>query len=184
MFSFCFFKLFPGQNNQGSNNIKKKKKKKLSYKSAKNVPNISTNNELSEQEKAVVVSSLHRVLKPFLLRRIKSDVILDLPQKVVKKYFCSIRCYIRCYIWQFNDSKTFCNLCRLSSLFLFFYIDKWQLSFCCWVLWSTILHTLQNLDISNLMLSYIIIYYLILSHIISSNFVVSYLILTHFIIPN
>ena len=90
-----FFKSFPGHNNQGSNNIKKKKRKKLSYKSAKNVPNISTNNELSEQEKAVVVSSLHRVLKPFLLRRIKSDVILDLPQKVVKKYFCSIRWYIR-----------------------------------------------------------------------------------------
>lgn len=39
-----------------------------------------------------MVSSLHRVLKPFLLRRIKSDVIKDLPLKV-----CVPDIYIHCY---------------------------------------------------------------------------------------
>ena len=43
---------------------------------------INENQELNDDEKKLVVNSLHRVLKPFLLRRIKSDVIADLPNKV------------------------------------------------------------------------------------------------------
>ena len=43
---------------------------------------VSDDNGLNEEERGAVVASLHRVLKPFLLRRIKSDVIADLPDKV------------------------------------------------------------------------------------------------------
>ena len=37
--------------------------------------------KLTEQEKQVLVQALHRVLKPFILRRIKDDVATDLPDK-------------------------------------------------------------------------------------------------------
>ena len=38
--------------------------------------------QLSEEERAAVVASLHRLMKPFLLRRIKAEVALELPPKV------------------------------------------------------------------------------------------------------
>ena len=38
---------------------------------------------LSDEERAAIVSSLHRVIKPFLLRRVKTDVAVDLPAKVM-----------------------------------------------------------------------------------------------------
>ena len=47
---------------------------------------VSESNGLNEEERGAVVASLHRVLKPFLLRRIKSDVIADLPAKVWQFY--------------------------------------------------------------------------------------------------
>ena len=37
---------------------------------------------LSDSEKHAIISSLHRVMKPFILRRIKSEVILELPSVV------------------------------------------------------------------------------------------------------
>ena len=117
-----FYLTLTGQNNQGSSNIKKKRKK-VNNKNAKNVPNISANNELSEQEKLVVVSSLHRVLKPFLLRRIKSDVILDLPQKVCKESSTYD-------MVQISDFKTICNLYPSCLVILvFIYVDTWLLLF-------------------------------------------------------
>ena len=68
---------------------KKKKKKNKLFQNTKNRNNSNSQsigenneNELNDDEKKLVVSSLHRVLKPFLLRRIKSDVIADLPNKV------------------------------------------------------------------------------------------------------
>ena len=51
-------------------------------KNKRNTKSINENEELNSEEKKLVVDSLHRVLKPFLLRRIKSDVIADLPNKV------------------------------------------------------------------------------------------------------
>jgi len=45
--------------------------------------------ELSAEEKNVLVRALHRVLRPFILRRLKSDVAKDLPDKV-----CSARSYL------------------------------------------------------------------------------------------
>lgn len=38
--------------------------------------------QLTESEKQVLVQALHRVLKPFILRRLKADVAKDLPEKV------------------------------------------------------------------------------------------------------
>lgn len=35
----------------------------------------------------MIVGSLHRVLKPFILRRVKEDVSLDLPKKVSLQTF-------------------------------------------------------------------------------------------------
>lgn len=39
------------------------------------------NYELSEEEQLLVINRLHQVLRPFLLRRIKSEVEKDLPPK-------------------------------------------------------------------------------------------------------
>jgi len=43
---------------------------------------------LSAEERALIVTSLHRVLKPFLLRRLKADVVLDMPQKIERTVYC------------------------------------------------------------------------------------------------
>lgn len=40
--------------------------------------------KLTQAEKAVLVRALHRVLRPFILRRVKDDVAKDLPVKVRK----------------------------------------------------------------------------------------------------
>lgn len=63
----------------------KKKKKNKNYRgnqSKRSMGPVSESNGLNEEERGAVVASLHKVLKPFLLRRIKSDVIADLPEKV------------------------------------------------------------------------------------------------------
>ncbi|KAJ3309718.1 hypothetical protein HDV04_005835 [Boothiomyces sp. JEL0838] len=46
-----------------------------------NVDELGTKETLEENFKQSMVSSLHQILKPFLLRRIKTDVVLDLPKK-------------------------------------------------------------------------------------------------------
>ena len=37
--------------------------------------------DLSQEEKLIVISRLHQILRPFLLRRVKSQVLSQLPQK-------------------------------------------------------------------------------------------------------
>ncbi|GMM38334.1 RSC chromatin remodeling complex ATPase subunit [Saccharomycopsis crataegensis] len=44
--------------------------------------------ELSEEENLLVIRRLHKVLRPFLLRRLKKDVEKDLPDKVEKVVKC------------------------------------------------------------------------------------------------
>ncbi|SSD61606.1 related to Transcription regulatory protein SNF2 [Saccharomycodes ludwigii] len=44
--------------------------------------------ELSEEETLLVIRRLHKVLRPFLLRRLKKDVEKELPQKVEKVLKC------------------------------------------------------------------------------------------------
>ena len=38
--------------------------------------------ELNEEEQLLIIRRLHKVLRPFLLRRLKKDVEKDLPDKV------------------------------------------------------------------------------------------------------
>ena len=45
---------------------------------------------LSDDERAVIVSSLHRVMKPFLLRRVKSDVMKEVPEKIERIVHCPL----------------------------------------------------------------------------------------------
>ena len=45
---------------------------------------------LSEEERQLIVASLHKVLKPFLLRRVKTDVLKEVPQKVEKIIHCPL----------------------------------------------------------------------------------------------
>ena len=44
--------------------------------------------ELNEEEKILIIRRLHKVLRPFLLRRLKKEVESQLPDKV-GCYFCS-----------------------------------------------------------------------------------------------
>ncbi|KAJ2832016.1 ATP-dependent DNA helicase Snf21 [Coemansia furcata] len=46
--------------------------------------------ELNEEEKLLVLKSLHKVLRPFLLRRLKKDVEDDLPDKVEHVIWCGM----------------------------------------------------------------------------------------------
>lgn len=46
--------------------------------------------ELSEEESLLVIRRLHKVLRPFLLRRLKKDVEKDLPNKVEKVVKCKM----------------------------------------------------------------------------------------------
>ncbi len=43
---------------------------------------------LSNEERTLIVSSLHRIMKPFLLRRLKRDVMTEVPQKIEKTIVC------------------------------------------------------------------------------------------------
>ena len=38
--------------------------------------------ELSEEEQLLIINRLHQVLRPFLLRRVKSEVEKELPNKI------------------------------------------------------------------------------------------------------
>jgi superfamily II DNA or RNA helicase len=46
--------------------------------------------EMSEEEELLVINRLHQVLRPFLLRRLKSEVMLELPDKVEKVIKCEL----------------------------------------------------------------------------------------------
>ena len=45
---------------------------------------------LTDEERGLVVTSLHRVLKPFILRRVKEDVAFELPPKVERTVACPL----------------------------------------------------------------------------------------------
>lgn len=46
--------------------------------------------ELNEEESLLVIRRLHKVLRPFLLRRLKKDVEQDLPDKVERVIKCKM----------------------------------------------------------------------------------------------
>jgi SNF2 family DNA or RNA helicase len=46
---------------------------------------LNTNNsqtEMSQEDKMMIISCLHRVMKPFILRRTKKDLLTKLPDKI------------------------------------------------------------------------------------------------------
>ena len=63
-----------------SKHWRKKKKQAVTRGMAQDLSNM-----LSDVEKTAIVGSLHRVMKPFLLRRVKAEVMLNLPPKVLDK---------------------------------------------------------------------------------------------------
>ncbi len=52
------------------------------------------NAELDEEENLLVISRLHQVLRPFMLRRLKTDVECQLPEKVEEVFKCEMS------VWQ------------------------------------------------------------------------------------
>ena len=39
---------------------------------------------------ALAMESLHRQVLPFVLRRLKEDVLQDLPPKIIQDYYCDL----------------------------------------------------------------------------------------------
>lgn len=48
---------------------------------------------------------LHKQIKPFMLRRLKSDVLDDLPPKILQDYFCDLSS-IQCLLYEDFANKT------------------------------------------------------------------------------
>jgi ATP-dependent helicase STH1/SNF2 len=46
--------------------------------------------DLNEEEQLLIIKRLHKVLRPFLLRRLKKDVESELPDKVEKVVKCKL----------------------------------------------------------------------------------------------
>lgn len=70
-----------------SSKIQKKRKRK--YK--KNFRHDRSSESVSLEERGVIVSSLHKILKPFLLRRLKSNVLADvLLQRTERTLYCPL----------------------------------------------------------------------------------------------
>jgi ATP-dependent helicase STH1/SNF2 len=75
-----------GDNGKDHGSRKRKGRKKLDKKK----DSVNDSNELTGEEKRLVVSSLHRVLKPFILRRLKKEVISELASKVERLVKCPL----------------------------------------------------------------------------------------------
>ncbi len=48
---------------------------------------------------------LHKQIKPFMLRRMKSDVLDDLPPKILQDYYCDLSS-IQCMLYEDFANKT------------------------------------------------------------------------------
>jgi SNF2 family DNA or RNA helicase len=60
------------------------------YKAGKNEQAEEGNEQLGEEERILIINRLHAVLRPFLLRRIKDNVLGQLPTKVEKVIRCEL----------------------------------------------------------------------------------------------
>lgn len=55
------------------------------------------------------MEALHRQVLPFLLRRMKEDVLQDLPPKIIQDYYCNLSpLQVKCkhFLQDFNITKT------------------------------------------------------------------------------
>ena len=48
---------------------------------------------------------LHKQVKPFMLRRLKSDVLDDLPPKILQDYYCDLSS-VQCMLYEDFANKT------------------------------------------------------------------------------
>lgn len=65
--------------------------KQFDAKFAKPIASSRRNKGQKEQEKgALVLESLHKQVLPFMLRRLKEDVLADLPPKIIQDYYCEL----------------------------------------------------------------------------------------------
>ena len=61
----------------------------------------SRNSKTSSKEQeagALAMESLHKQVLPFMLRRLKEDVLSDLPPKIIQDYYCELSDLQRNYI--------------------------------------------------------------------------------------
>lgn len=65
-----------------------KSKRKYTKRSIDSRNMISNTNKMSSQERQVIITSLHRILKPFILRRLKSHVLIDMIPKIERIVYC------------------------------------------------------------------------------------------------
>ncbi|KAJ2364573.1 ATP-dependent DNA helicase Snf21, partial [Coemansia sp. RSA 2611] len=64
--------------------------------------------ELNEEEQLLIIKRLHKVLRPFLLRRLKKDVEVDLPDKIEHVIKCSMSAV---------QSRLYSQMLRFGTLF-------------------------------------------------------------------
>jgi len=54
---------------------------------------------------ALALEALHKQVLPFLLRRLKEDVLNDLPPKIIQDYYCELSELQKCLYDDFSKSK-------------------------------------------------------------------------------
>ena len=77
-----------GKSKQEGGTSGKGKRGRKSFSQVKLQARRSVQDSLSEQERSLIVTSLHRIMKPFILRRLKQDVMIEVPSKVEKTIMC------------------------------------------------------------------------------------------------
>lgn len=75
------------------------------FQSSTNAPEAKTDAEtgLSEEERLLVINRLHQILRPFLLRRVKKDVLHQLPTKVERVIKCPLSAWQRLEYQKISD---------------------------------------------------------------------------------
>lgn len=64
------------------------------------------NNDLSNEERMLIIHRLHELLRPFMLRRVKSEVLDQLPEKVEKVVRCELSSWQKALYKQISKSVT------------------------------------------------------------------------------
>ena len=64
------------------------------------------NNNLTNEERMLIIHRLHELLRPFMLRRIKSEVLDQLPEKVEKVVRCDLSSWQKALYKQISKSVT------------------------------------------------------------------------------
>lgn len=74
----------------GSRDSDKKPRRSKTRKRKSGSTTMSNNSSLTLAERQIIITSLHRILKPFLLRRLKSNVLIEIVPKIERIVFCPL----------------------------------------------------------------------------------------------